>query len=1092
MGSDYAAIKGENLRRYGTDIGRIGPMLLADRYADRTHFIFELLQNAEDALKRRRGIEGPRSVSLTLTNRDLRVSHLGVPFTESDVRGICGIGESTKLGDLTAIGRFGIGFKSVYAITHSPEIHSGDEHFAIDTFVWPRAIIPIETELGGTLFILPFRAEDSSAYDDVASGFRSLGVRTLLFLREIDAISWRIVGGSSGTYLRGEPILLAQNVRKVELMGQESHAAEIADETWLVFSRGVRTPEGQNAGFVEIAFALAPREGDTQVLAVARVPDSFLVVFFPTIVSTNLGFLVQGPYKTTPSRDNVPPLDPWNRYLVKETARLVVESLRELRDMDLLDAETLRTLPLDRAKFTQGSMFAPLFEEVRKALIAEPLLPRFGGGHVAAAQAKLARTREVRELLDPPQLAELFKGNPELYWLTENITPDRTPELQQYLSRELQVADVYPATILSLLSNAFLEAQSDEWIAKLYVFLHGQPALWREGRLDDKPVVRLENGSHVPPRIGGQPQAFLPGSALTGFPTVRKAVCEREGVRAFLSDLGLTKPDPVDDVVRHILPRFGRARIEVLETDYEEYIRRITIAFKTDSIAQREKLLTALRETPFVTARDTGSHRVVWARPEETYLATQRLKDLFKGVSGVLIVDDSRRYLRGDDVREVLEACGVARTLNPIRTESRFTGIQLAEMRKRAGWPKSSWGDDVQDVTLRGLEPLLDQLQSLQLNEAVKKAALLWEALSDVVERRGTGTFVSTYKWFFSQWREHKFDASFVDLLNRREWVPDGGSALKRPDFVVFENLSPPWAPSPFLLSKIRFKPRVIEELAREAGIEPVVLDLLKALGLTTGEQLKARLGIVEEVSREPKDLTLEGPLGKPPGDVPEPIPSPEDDQEELVPGRSGGTDASGEARPSMGPGGASPQTERSGFPQSLRHESPETGGADTDKKPSETTRSRPFFSYVAVHPDEEEYDPEGLDPQTRLDLEEKAIALIISREPKLRRTPTSNRGFDLLEVGSDGSPVRWVEVKAMTGNLQGRPVTLTRAQFGSAQEHGEAYWLYAVEQVGSTQACIVKIQDPAGKARTFTFDHGWRHVAVIDPEPSQTIDPEI
>lgn len=53
MATDYATIRTENKRRYGTDIWRIGPMLLADRYDDRTHFIFELLQNAEDALARR-------------------------------------------------------------------------------------------------------------------------------------------------------------------------------------------------------------------------------------------------------------------------------------------------------------------------------------------------------------------------------------------------------------------------------------------------------------------------------------------------------------------------------------------------------------------------------------------------------------------------------------------------------------------------------------------------------------------------------------------------------------------------------------------------------------------------------------------------------------------------------------------------------------------------------------------------------------------------------------------------------------------------------------------------------------------------------
>ena len=113
MPSDYAAIRLDNERRYGTDIGRIGPMLLADRYADRTHFIFELLQNTEDALARRPQRSGSRAVEFVLSEDELRVTHWGKPFDDPDVRGVCGIAVSTK--DLTAIGRFGIGFKSVYA-----------------------------------------------------------------------------------------------------------------------------------------------------------------------------------------------------------------------------------------------------------------------------------------------------------------------------------------------------------------------------------------------------------------------------------------------------------------------------------------------------------------------------------------------------------------------------------------------------------------------------------------------------------------------------------------------------------------------------------------------------------------------------------------------------------------------------------------------------------------------------------------------------------------------------------------------------------------------------------------------------------------
>jgi hypothetical protein len=119
MPSDYQAIRDDNRRKYGTDIGRIGPMLLSDRYDDRTHFIFELLQNAEDALARRSGRQGSRSVQFDLTENALLVSHFGHRFDKADVRGICGIAESTK--DLTAIGRFGIGFKSVY---HAGLFHS--------------------------------------------------------------------------------------------------------------------------------------------------------------------------------------------------------------------------------------------------------------------------------------------------------------------------------------------------------------------------------------------------------------------------------------------------------------------------------------------------------------------------------------------------------------------------------------------------------------------------------------------------------------------------------------------------------------------------------------------------------------------------------------------------------------------------------------------------------------------------------------------------------------------------------------------------------------------------------------------------------
>lgn len=192
-----------------------------------------------------------------------------------------------------------------------------------------------------------------------------------------------------------------------------------------------------------------------------------------------------------------------------------------------------------------------------------------------------------------------------------------------------------------------------------------------------------------------------------------------------------------------------------------------------------------------------------------------------------------------------------------------------------------------------------------------------------------------------------------------------------------------------------------------------------------------------------------------------------------------GGTGASG-TTPGNGSGGHSgSKTTGSGG----------TGGVGTTGSPSDGRRtssgtrgSRPFISYIGSHPDDEGPDPDGLDQPARLALEEKAIKKILAREPELLRTQTNNPGFDLVATDGEGGHIKWIEVKAMTGTLQDRPVGLSRTQFDCARDHGIAYWLYVVERANDPdQVRIVRVQDPAGRARTFTFDEGWVSVAEID-----------
>lgn len=1083
MANDYRAIRAENERRYGTDIGEIGPMLLAERYADRTHFIYELLQNAEDALSRRPGSGGARSVSFHLTSDALRVSHHGKPFDERDVRGICGIAKSTK--QLTDIGRFGIGFKSVYAFTDLPEVHSGDEDFAIENFVWPKAARPVERCGDETIILLPLRDSDSDQRA-IENGLRRLGARALLFLRQINEIEWDVEGGPSGIYLRDEPETLAEGVRRVSLIGQEQDRPNI-EEDWLVFSRPVSNG-GLEVGNVEIAFSLKRAQAEA-FYSIVPVAESQLVAFFPTALSTNLGFLVQGPYRTTPSRDNVASDDSWNTHLVGETVELLVGALRRLRDFGMLDAAALNCLPIERARFGETNMFAPLFDATRRILRTEALLPRFDGGHVQAANARLARTQELRELISTRQLGALYGRADELIWLAGDITQDRMPTLRQYLIHELEISEVTPEVIAPRLTKAFLESQTDDWILRLYRFLGRQPALLLQGRLNGVPLVRLTDGTHVRAKSedGGMPLAFLPGEVETSFPTVRQTVCATGEALKFLKSLGLTVPDAVDDVIWHVLPKYAADHSHEggeegdSNTDYEADIRRILNASRTDSAAQRVKLLAALHKTPFVMAVDSAAGVSYAAAPEAVYLATERLKSLFSGVPGVMLVDDDYPCLRGESLNKLLEACGAARYLKPVPVAPEFTWEEKKEMRRQGGEERTSGRSDrLEDWTLEGLDQLLSALPRFEAEVAATKAKVLWEALGDVAGRRGPSFFTGTYRWSYYGNYMCDFEPTFVRRLNETAWIPTTGGRLEHTRFVVFDTLG--WKPDPFLQSKILFEPPIVEMLARELGIERGALDLLRKHDITSEAKLRELLGLKEEPEGEAEELSEEG------GDTSSPQPAVKPPPERPTAPTKTAFDTSTadwrEGASGTGDSRATAASEQPGGNENGRGGNPAGGASSHSRKRTPGRRGeRKFISYVAASPDEEVPDPDGLDQAERMALEAKAVEFILSHEPEWQREPPGNTGFDLSVVDEEGWTTRWCEVKAMTGSLEDRPVGLKRAQFECARQHGDAYWLYVVEHAGGNSPRIVRIQDPAGKARTFTFDRGWLNVAETGGE---------
>ncbi len=835
MPVDYEKIRYEKRNYDDPEIQDMVRSFVVESYADRTHFILELLQNAEDAMRKRAlSWHGRRSVSFSLSPDMLRVSHFGTPFNEKDVRSICSVGRSSKQ-KLTTIGRFGIGFKSVFRFTNSPEVHSGNENFTIDRFVFPKPTHAIDKDQEETVFVLPIDRETQiKDYDVISHGLSNLNEGALLFLKNINELSWEVQDCKSGHYLR-EDVDKDEIARRVKLThyskdvtGEESDV----NEEWIVFSRNVNH-DGKAAGHVEIAFNV-----DITTETIRRLEESKLVVYFPTAEETRLGFLVQGPYVTTPNRGTVPPDDDWNKGLVDETCVLLGDALSWLRDRELLDATVLGCLPLDSFLWR---MLEPLFDKTKELLSTERLLPKLGGGYIDAQQALIPRTSGLRELFSADQVSEILGMGRSMSWLHDSVQRDR--DVRNYVIGHLGVQEVRPERLIPRLSADFLKKQTDEWIVKLYSFLKDVP---NAINVQNPPaLIRLDDGTHVQPFAANRPLAYLPGEVETESPTVKASVCEDPDALQFLKSLGLKQRDIIDDVVMDLMPKYKEASFEPDDETYEADVTKILYAYREATTDKRIQLLRELKSAAWVKAIDFGDGLRRRMPPGELYLVTPSLKGLLSIVVGFMFVDEEVEVLMGGEIRSLLKDCGAIDHLRPIYDCGMPSEDELREERRKAGHERTTGRSDrVKGFDLREIEELVYEVRKMDTQSQKDFARGLWRELKNLHQIFGSSVFERTYTWTDRGSYDTKFNANFVRKLNSSSWIPTQDGQLRRPSDVLFSDLG--WDEDAFLQSKILFKPPKIHELANEVGFEPDVLELLKQLNLTTISKLR-EVGIFDD-----------------------------------------------------------------------------------------------------------------------------------------------------------------------------------------------------------------------------------------------------
>lgn len=779
MPTDYDRIREDNIREYGQGTRHLS--FLGRLYTDRTHFVFELLQNAEDA--------GATRILFRLFDDRLEVTHDGRAFNEADVRGVCGVGEGTKAEDLTQIGKFGIGFKSVYAYTKTPEIHSGGEGFRIENYVRPYAVsLKPAGHSWTTLFVFPFNTDEicpETACKEIAGRLRNLRARTLLFLRRVVEIEYNLTDSKGGLYLREE--IARGPGRKVSVIGQNNGKEE--EESWLIFERAVPVQGKSETVPVEVSFRLeAEDKASKYPERLTKVEDSPLVVYFPTEKATGLGFLIQGPYRTTPSRDNIPKDDECNKILVRETAEFVGEILPKIKELGLLSVSFLETLPIRTADFPEDSMFYPIAKSVRNALAEQDLLPCDDGSFVSAKKAKLARGGDLRKLLNQDQLSLLFQSSETVKWLVGDITQDRTPDLRSYLISALDVEEVTPDSFARRIDRPFLSGQSDDWFFNFYGYLSGQEALWRAPRwehdsigiLRSKPILRLENGKQEVPFSPDSktPNAFLPPPEETTFPIVKRSFMDSEQSRHFLKQLGLSQPDVFDDIVEKVLPRYTNVGgASVSDFDHEADIHKIVRAMRSDSEAGKRKVIKEAKQTPFLKATNS-SGVTTFKKPVEIYVNTSHLRRYFSNSRTVWFLhDDYSQAKIGIDV-----FCDLGVSDLPRR-------LQISEGLSDEQRERSTGNETFENHDLDGLENFLRTIQEISdFEKQLNSATVLWNFLRKHLEQ-DSRFLKAKYYWFYYKRKSKDIDSMILVRLKRSKWIPTKDGALEKPGEITTDQL---------------------------------------------------------------------------------------------------------------------------------------------------------------------------------------------------------------------------------------------------------------------------------------------------------------
>ena len=565
---------------------------VVEKYSDQAHFIYELLQNAND-------VKATKS-SFVLTKEGLFFKHDGKknfwvsnPDTEKidqlndklgDINAITAVAQSNKK-DHSTIGKFGVGFKAVFQYTETPHIYDPNFKFKINKFIVP---VRLETDLKDrnkdeTIFYFPFNKKEidqsgnlkmskESAYTDILEKLKKL-VYPTLFLTNLQEVNRETDCNERGEYFKKK---LSKMVSQGTIYQQIEHKQLVGNKKLLenihLFSRTIigQKLEYSVGYFSDKNNKLVPKQ-------------HFAFCYFPTKVVTNLNFIIHAPFLLTDSREGIKESDAYNVEMINRLAELSADSLTVLKEQKLLDDDMFDIIPYKKKDFfdklwneylyestERPKFFAPFYEKIKRKLSSCPLLPSYDGTFIIKENAYWADVPELTKLFTNEQLSELVK-NPEAKWVFTTISRSKSKEITEYIdggserSWEKKEPNLIKSNldlenkIADLFSSDFTKNQSNDFLHKFYDYLSQRKSY--QDKFKTKPIFKDSHGNGVAAFEEKKGKLhrilFLPLDVInTNYITINEELLENDKTKEFIEYFGIEKPSLKDEIYNNILPLY--------------------------------------------------------------------------------------------------------------------------------------------------------------------------------------------------------------------------------------------------------------------------------------------------------------------------------------------------------------------------------------------------------------------------------------------------------------------------------------------------------------------------------------------------------